>query len=63
MYEVLVTLAHLLAPFTPFIADEMYRNLANGQIRNRFTSAGGLCPKPSTSILSSWLTWRWLSAW
>jgi isoleucyl-tRNA synthetase len=30
MYEVLVTLAHLLAPFTPFIADEMYRNLTNG---------------------------------
>lgn len=30
MYEVLVTLAHLLAPFTPFIADEIYRNLANG---------------------------------
>ena len=28
MYEVLVTLAHLLAPFTPFIADEMYCNLA-----------------------------------
>ena len=27
MYEVLVTLSHLLAPFTPFIADEMYRNL------------------------------------
>ncbi len=30
MYEVLVTLAHLLAPFTPFIADEMYRNLVCG---------------------------------
>ena len=30
MYEVLVTLAHLLAPFTPFIADEMYRNLTDG---------------------------------
>jgi isoleucyl-tRNA synthetase len=27
MYEVLVRLSHLLAPFTPFIADEMYRNL------------------------------------
>ena len=27
MYEVLVTLSHLLAPFTPFIADEIYRNL------------------------------------
>ncbi len=29
MYEVLVTLAHLLAPFTPFIADEMHRNLTD----------------------------------
>ena len=27
MYEVLVRLSHLLAPFTPFIADEIYRNL------------------------------------
>ncbi len=27
LYEVLVTLAHLLAPFTPFIADAIYRNL------------------------------------
>ncbi len=27
MYEVLVTLAHLLAPFTPFIADAIHRNL------------------------------------
>jgi len=27
MYEVLVTLSHLLAPFTPFIADAIYRNL------------------------------------
>lgn len=27
MYEVLVTLSHLLAPFTPFMADAIYRNL------------------------------------
>jgi len=27
MYEVLVSLSHLLAPFTPFVADEIYRNL------------------------------------
>jgi isoleucyl-tRNA synthetase len=30
MYEVLVTLSQVLAPFTPFIADEMYRNLLAG---------------------------------
>ncbi len=27
LYETLITLAKLLAPFTPFIADEIYRNL------------------------------------
>ena len=27
MYEALVTLSKLLAPFTPFVADEIYRNL------------------------------------
>ena len=30
MYEVLVTLSHLLAPSTPFLADEMYCNLVGG---------------------------------
>ncbi|HIQ06641.1 MAG TPA: isoleucine--tRNA ligase, partial [Anaerolineae bacterium] len=27
LYEVLVTLSHLLAPFTPFVAEAMYQNL------------------------------------
>ena len=27
LYEALVTLSHLLAPFTPFVAEEMYQNL------------------------------------
>ncbi|PJC22787.1 isoleucine--tRNA ligase [candidate division WWE3 bacterium CG_4_9_14_0_2_um_filter_48_10] len=31
LYRVLFTLSKLLAPFTPFIADEVYRNLAQGQ--------------------------------
>ena len=30
LYECLVTVAKLLAPFTPFIAEEMYRNLVVG---------------------------------
>jgi len=31
LYEVLVTLAQLLAPFTPFIADAIHRNLRGGE--------------------------------
>jgi len=31
LYHTLVTLAGLLAPFTPFLADAMYRNLRGGQ--------------------------------
>ncbi|MFH1535934.1 MAG: class I tRNA ligase family protein, partial [Patescibacteria group bacterium] len=31
MYEVLVTLAKLLAPFMPFISEEIYRNLTGKQ--------------------------------
>jgi isoleucyl-tRNA synthetase len=31
LYECLVTVATLLAPFTPFIADELWRNLAAGR--------------------------------
>src|SRR4029079_14792565 len=27
LYETLVTLTHLIAPFTPFFAEEMYQNL------------------------------------
>ena len=31
LYECLVTVATLLAPFTPFVADELWRNLAAGR--------------------------------
>ena len=30
LYECLVTVAKLLAPFTPFVAEEMYQNLVRG---------------------------------
>ena len=55
MYEVLVTLSHLLAPFTPFIADEMYRNLVCcGNARGEAPSTQSLVPnsaiRPSESL-------------
>ena len=31
LYTVLVELSKLIAPFTPFIAEEMYRNLTDGE--------------------------------
>ncbi len=31
LYDCLVTVAQLLAPFTPFLAEEMYQNLVRGQ--------------------------------
>lgn len=31
LHYVLVTLAHVLAPFTPFLADELYRSLTGGE--------------------------------
>ena len=32
LYEVLLTLSKLIAPFTPFFAETMYQNLAGGQV-------------------------------
>jgi isoleucyl-tRNA synthetase len=37
LYECLLTVSKLLAPFTPFVAEELYRNLVAG--------AGGLAPE------------------
>ncbi len=31
LYECLITISKLIAPFAPFIAEELYRNLSNGQ--------------------------------
>ena len=35
LYECLVTLTRLLAPFVPFVTEEMYRNLARGPANGR----------------------------
>ena len=44
LYETLTTLSLLLAPFTPFMADEMYRNLVAGNDTNA----------PESVHLASW---------
>ena len=44
LYECLVTIAKLLAPFTPYVADEMYRNLA----------AAGDAEAPDSVHLARW---------
>jgi isoleucyl-tRNA synthetase len=50
LYEVLVTLAHLLAPFTPFLADEMYCNLVTGGA----CKDGAVAEMPVSVHLSRW---------
>jgi len=50
LYEVLVTLAHLLAPFTPFLADEMYCNLVTGGV----CKDGVVAEMPASVHLARW---------
>ncbi|MEJ5198047.1 MAG: isoleucine--tRNA ligase [Anaerolineae bacterium] len=56
MYEVLVTLSHLLAPFTPFMADAIYRNLTAGESANQRMANDGSrsTPYPDSVHLSRW---------
>ncbi len=50
LYECLVTVAKLLAPFTPFLAEEMYQNLVRS-----FDSAGGDAPHSEEGVhLADW---------
>ncbi len=52
LYEVLVTLAHLLAPFTPFLADEMYCNLVAGGGCGAGILSGATAGSAQSGILS-----------
>ena len=62
LYEALVTVTKLLAPFTPFVAEELYQNLVRERrrrgARRACTSAPGRWPtsRPSTPACRS--TWR-----
>ncbi len=63
-----MTLSQLLAPFTPFIADEIYRNLVGGHATSTAPVSVHLSRWPQlparATPTSSWSpTWRWRSAW
>ena len=56
LYDCLVTLSQLLAPFTPFLAEEMYQNLVRGQ-RPEATLSVHLTdfPQPDSSLVDEGL--------
>ncbi|GIV70110.1 isoleucine--tRNA ligase [Caldilinea sp.] len=55
LYDVLVTLAHLLAPATPFIAEEIYQNLVvNVASDEAQKAASPNVPPPDSVHLSRW---------
>ena len=51
LYECLVTLAKLMAPFTPFLAEEMYGNLVVGGWK---LEVGGNAAPPESIHLTDW---------
>ncbi|MBI2912793.1 MAG: class I tRNA ligase family protein, partial [Chloroflexi bacterium] len=52
LYECLVTLAKLLAPFTPFVAEEMYQNLVRSVDKEAAESVHlGRWPEPDPSLV------------
>lgn len=54
LYDVLVTLAHLLAPATPFIAEEMYQNLVVHLAAAEAPNATAPDAPPDSVHLSRW---------
>ncbi len=59
LYEVLVTTAKLIAPFTPFLAETLWRNLT-GMFQSRATLSVHLCdyPVPDSRVTDSLLSQR-----
>ncbi len=47
LYECLVTAAKLIAPFTPFLADELWLNLVTGPFGDRSAESVHLCDYPT----------------
>ena len=62
LHEVLVTVARLLAPMTPFLADRMWRDLTGPTSRTRSTWPTG--PRRTASLVdpASRRGWRWPAA-
>jgi isoleucyl-tRNA synthetase len=53
LYDVLVTVAHLLAPATPFVAEELYQNLVVNQARQADKESGTTGKRSNQSPISS----------
>jgi isoleucyl-tRNA synthetase len=64
LYECLVTLSRLLAPFTPFLAEEMYQNLAAGPLGDRVPESVHLnrYPEPEEDLIDRELSARMAAA-
>ncbi|MBN1443733.1 MAG: isoleucine--tRNA ligase, partial [Planctomycetes bacterium] len=60
LYECLVTLSRLIAPFTPFFAEEIYRNLVAGPWEGSQPESVHLCdyPEPEESMIHEDLSRR-----
>ena len=60
LHEVLVTVAHLLAPTTPFVADEIYQNLVQGSRKAGEQGADSVhlssWPKVNTALIDEQLS-------
>jgi len=52
LYEVLVVLSKLIAPFTPFFAETMYQNLVRPGVAAGASAGGQGCQSPSVAPLS-----------
>ncbi|REJ67078.1 MAG: isoleucine--tRNA ligase [Planctomycetota bacterium] len=57
-YECLTTLSKLIAPFVPFLAEELWQNLAAGIFAERARESVHLCdyPKPNAELLDEQLS-------
>ena len=53
LYECLLTTAKLIAPFVPFLAEELWQNLAVAAFRDAGVADGSFNPEPTATALNS----------